>query len=288
MKVLPSAPSRHLLIFLFFQFMFFGSNAQENSRAIMDKMFSAIDKVETLKFTLKKAERINGELKYGEQDVKFNRLQKKIYTYIQKPNKGVELLWIAGQNNGHAYINPNGFPYVNVKLDPYGSNMRKGNHHTVFEVGFDYIGKIISFMSKKNPATFDAIFLYQGTIKFDNKDCYKIIVDYTPFKYISYKVLEGENITDIAYKYFISDYMILKKNPTLHSFNDVKPGQIIIIPNAYARKTVLYIDKETYLPIVQTMYDDVGLFEQYEFYNLQLNPKIPDEEFTKGYKGYRF
>jgi len=80
----------------------------------------------------------------------------------------------------------------------------------------------------------------------------------------------------------------LKKNKEIKNFGDVKPGQIIIIPNAYARKTVLYIDKNTYLPILQTMYDDIGLFEQYEFYNLQLNPKIAEEEFTKEYKGYHF
>jgi len=276
------------ILLIFLVLLYPNLKAQENSKTIIDKMFVAIDKIETLKFTLKKAERINGEMKYGEQDVKFNRLKKQIYTYIQKPNKGVELLWIAGKNNGHAYINPNGFPFINVKLDPYGSNMRKGNHHTVYEVGFDYISKIISFMRRKTMEDIDNIFLYQGIIKFDNKDCYKVIVDYTPFKYIKYTVLKGESVTDIAYKFFISDYMILKKNKEIKNFGDVKPGQIIIIPNAYARKTVLYIDKNTYLPILQTMYDDIGLFEQYEFYNLQLNPKIAEEEFTKEYKGYHF
>ena len=53
-------------------------------------------------------------------------------------------------------------------------------------------------------------------------------------------------------------------------------------------KLILYIDKATYLPRIIKVYDDKGLFESYEYHNLQLNPHIADEEFTKEYKGYKF
>ena len=34
--------------------------------------------------------------------------------------------------------------------------------------------------------------------------------------------------------------------------------------------------------------DDKGLFEQYDYHFLQVNPKIEDAEFTKTYKDYKF
>jgi hypothetical protein len=251
-------------------------------------MFASIEKVETLQFKLKKAERVNGELKYGEQDVKFNRSPRKIYTYIHKPNKGVELLFLEGHNQNKAFINPNGFPYINVNLDPYGSNMRKGNHHTVYEVGFDYIGSIMKKIHTETTRNYEEIFIYKGIVNFDNKECHQVIIDYKPFKYYEYTVKPGETLVDIAYRNHISDFMILEINPELKEYDDVKPGQKITIPNAYAPKTILFIDKTTHLPVVQKMYDEKGLYEQYEFFNLSLNKPLKQEEFKADYKEYNF
>ncbi|MBX9852526.1 MAG: DUF1571 domain-containing protein [Cytophagaceae bacterium] len=259
-----------------------------SSGEILNKMFAATDKVSTLKFKLKKLERVAGNLKAGEQDVKFNRNPKKIYTKVIFPNRGVEVLYLDGQNGNKAYVNPNGFPYVTVSLDPYSSSMRNNNHHTVHEVGFDYINSIVSYIAKKSDKDFEKIFQYTGDTVFSGRSCHKIVIDYTPYAYVDYTVKAGETVTSIAYKLFISDYMILQLNKNISDYEDVKEGQVIKVPNAYARKTILLIDKENFLPIVQKMYDEKGLFSQYEFHSLQLNPKIAEEEFTKEYKDYDF
>ena len=52
--------------------------------------------------------------------------------------------------------------------------------------------------------------------------------------------------------------------------------------------TVLYIDKQYFVPLVTRVYDDKGLFESYEYLNLKVNPEIPEEEFTRKYKDYHF
>lgn len=260
-----------------------------SSKQIIENMSSAIEGIVSLKFKLKKKERVDGELNYGEQEAKFNRKPKKIYTKIIAPNKGAEVLYIEGHNNNKAYVNPNSFPYVTLSLDPYGSTMRNNNHHTVHEVGFDYINGIISFIAQKSGNDFDKLFLYQGDTLFNNKECYKILIDYTPFAYVNYTVKQNETLKDIGYKLFVSDYMILELNEDdVDDYDDVEAGQEIKVPNAYARKTFLYIDKKTNLPLIQRMYDDKGLFAQYEFYNLQLNPAIAPAEFTKSYKDYNF
>jgi outer membrane lipoprotein-sorting protein len=82
--------------------------------------------------------------------------------------------------------------------------------------------------------------------------------------------------------------MVLENNPKLGSYNDVKAGDIIKVPNAYAKLTLLLIDKEYLLPVNNKIFDDKGLYETYEYHDLMVNPPIAPEEFTKTYKGYHF
>lgn len=278
-----------LLIYISLLNVSFEAFAQElSSKEILDRMFASIKKVHSLTFTLKKKERIGTVLNYGEQKVKFTTSPKRVYTEIIIPNKGVELIYVEGLNNNMGYLNPNGFPYINLNLSPYSGPLRKGNHHTLHEVGFQYISDIVSHIYDQAGSDFNRIFLTEGSIFFENKNCYKLIIDYIPFKYIPYTVLPNETVTDIGYKLFISDYMILQLNKNIKDYEDVKAGQIIMVPTAYAKKTVLYIDKITNMPVVQMMYDEKGLIAQYEFHNLVVNPKIDAAEFTPEYEGYHF
>lgn len=264
-------------------------NAQEiSSKVLIDKMLESVNNIKTLTYTLKKTERVKNELLKGEQNVKLELNPKKAYVYVQAPNKGVEVLWLEGLNNGHALINPNGFPYVNVNFSPHSTHLRKNNHHTLHELGFDYIAGIIKNIMVQSGAKVSEYFQYGGLVTFDNRTCHKIDIDYKPFKYVKYKVLKGEDLLTIANKYKISEYMILELNPTISSYYDVSENQVITIPESYARRTILFIDQENYLPLVQRIYDDKGLYEQYEFHSLKLNPEIDPKEFTKDFPGYKF
>jgi hypothetical protein len=42
------------------------------------------------------------------------------------------------------------------------------------------------------------------------------------------------------------------------------------------------------LPLSMKVNDDKGLFEEYNYYFLQVNPKFEEGEFTKTYKDYGF
>ncbi|MFN6944957.1 MAG: LysM peptidoglycan-binding domain-containing protein, partial [Cytophagaceae bacterium] len=206
---------------------------------------------------------------------------------IYAPNEGVELLYIHGENKNRALVNPNGFPYMNLNFDPYSSTLRKNNHHTLHEVGFDYINDIISNMVEKSGDDFNKYFKYLGDTIVNGRNCYKILIDYVDFAYYNYTIKAGENITDIAYRLHLSDYMILEIN-NLSDYTSAKAGTVIKLPNVYARKTYLCIDRINYMPILQEMHDEKGLFSKYEFLNLQINPVIAPEEFTSSYKDYKF
>ena len=266
----------------------FQGERKTDARQIIDNMYIAIDKIKSLSFTMRKIERIDNKYFKGEQQVRFSKNPKRIYTKVISPNEGVEVLYIEGKNKNAALVNPNAFPYINLSLDTYGSIMRNNNHHTIHEVGFDYIGDIISHIDEKSGSDFNGYFTYVGDTVFDGKPCYKVHIDYKPFDYTDYVIHAGENITSIAYKLHISDYMILQLNKNLSGYQDGKPGMTIRVPNAYSKQTFLYIDKKTFLPILQIMHDDKGLYEQYGFYNLQLNPVFGPDEFNKKNGAYNF
>ena len=254
-------------------------------KEILQNTIVSVAKIQTLKFHLKCNERFKGKLIAIESQVKMNAYPKKVYIYL----KGPELLWLEGKNNGNALVNPDGFPYMNLNLDPMGSIMRENQHHTIHEVGFEYFADIIKSSISITGEKFDDYFKCGGTLTWNSHECYLITAEYPDFKCNDYTVQKGETLVTIARKFKVSDYMLLEINSNeVNNYHDVKANQKIKVPNVYGSKMILYIDKELFIPRVIKVYDDKGLFESYEYHDLQLNTKIPDEEFTKGYKGYRF
>ncbi|MCE9540141.1 MAG: DUF1571 domain-containing protein, partial [Bacteroidetes bacterium] len=55
-----------------------------------------------------------------------------------------------------------------------------------------------------------------------------------------------------------------------------------------ASKVILFIDKKTFMPINIKIYDEEGLYEAYEFYNVIINKPFDQDEFSKNFKGYKF
>lgn len=281
----------HITFFVLAGFVFlllsFGFKKEDNvssNRELIDKIFEAVDNVKTLRFNLQCNERIKGRMTHYESKVKLQISPRKVYLSL----KGPEVLWVQGQNGGDALVNPGAFPYMNLNLDPYGSIMRKDQHHTIHEMGFEYLADILKDGMKRAGDKLDKYFVIVGEEKLNGKSCYKLAISFPEFAWGPYTVKKGENLTTIARKLKVSEYMVLMNNPKLSWFNDVKAGQIIMVPNAYGKLTILLIDKELLLPVSNKVFDDRGLFETYEYHDLEVNTTILPEEFTKDYKDYNF
>ncbi len=255
---------------------------------LFDKMMASIANVKTLKFRLVKNERMaNGKMAPGDQQVKMSTTPFKCYLKIAKPNAGAEVLYISGTNNNNALVNPNAFPYINLNLDPYGDILRTDQHHTIHELGFVYTGELLKDAHDRYKEKIDEFMKNEGIIKWDGRDVYKIVLDNKEYKYVDYTVLAGEDLIKIARKKKVGEYNLMEING-MKNFTSVKAGQVIKVPITYAKRIVVYIDKLTYLPIYQELYDTKGLMATYEYHNLVVNPVIAPEEFTKGYKDYGY
>lgn len=265
-------------------------NTDLPAKQLMLKMLAACDALKSAKFILKSKEKErNGTIQESEMFVKLQSFPtKKLYLYLIKPQTGVEVLWKRGESSNKVLINPNGFPYFNLKLGMHNSLLRSDSHHIVSEIGFDYLTTMTRHHIDKIGDSFFNYVSISDTLQWDNHTCYELTVDYAPFKYFYYTVKLNETITTIANKFHVNDYALLNQNPQISDYDDVKPGQVIRIPNFYNRKIVMYVHHENFLPLVQTIYDETGLLEKYEMTSFALNPAFHHEEFSSEYYQYGF
>ena len=254
---------------------------------IMHKMYDAIKQVKTLRYNLYASERIEDKYSVVNSMVKLNVAPFK--AYYKDLKKGIEALFVDGQESNEAIVNPNGFPYFNLHLDPKGKLMHKDQHQTLDRLGFNYLGNILYHSLAQFPDAYNKYVKYIGDTTWEGSPCYKVEIDFPLFHYYNYLVQEkDENPVTLAAKLYLNDYLVLSAN-RLSSYEDnFKAGQILSIPNAYAKSTILVIRKDINLPVYIKVYDEKGLLEEYGFTHLQINPVIEDAEFTENFTGYHF
>lgn len=282
---------KKISLYVFFGLMAINLQA-ETAKSILDNTIAAINtKYKGAKFTLRQTEKLigKGTLRVGEVYTKVNVNPLSIYAKVLiDPNKGTELLYVKGVNNGKLRVNP-GKLLPTLSLAPTSSLVTKDQHHTLLNSGFGFVGKIMTDAKKRAEAKgkFEDVFKYEGDVTYQNKNCYKIVATDPTFAYTTVTAQPNENMYSLGSRLLISEYHIMELNG-IKSFEENLSGKTVKVPTSYAKKTVLYIDKETNLPLFLEMSDDKGVFEKYEFLNLQLNPSFKADEFTEKFSEYGF
>ena len=249
-------------------------------------MVESAGELEGFTAEITKEERIDGKLVKQITAVKLIRKPYQLYLNQRYPKEGVEILCRAG--NDRALINPNSFPWFNLSLDPFGGLMRKEQHHTVYDSGFDLMSSILHReLARIGNDTVSHIF-YFGMIYWQGRPAYHIEMKNPDYHRTNYKVQLGEDLNSIAKKLNINEYAILALNKDVDFYDDVSPGQELQVPSSYAKRMVLYIDEGYRLPLVIKVYDDQGLYEQYAYKKFILNPTFAEDEFTSDYNEYGF
>jgi len=255
---------------------------------IAKKMFDSAADIHSLTYVITKQERVDGKLT---KQISFTKMQKdpyKVYLRQKFPNDGMEVLYVQDDNNNKALINPNGFPWLNLKLNPLDGIMRNDQHHTIFQSGFDHVVSILQFLCEKYQSEIDEMVVYNGIVEQQGRPSYSISFSNPYFQIIEYTVLKNETIEDIADKYKLSAYMILEHNSSIKEYDDVSEGQVILIPNDYSPKLHLAIDTIDLIPLKMEVIDENGLYELYEYSQVNINPVLSDKEFSSDNVSYGF
>lgn len=247
------------------------------------RMSAAIENLKTLRCTVKAQERAAGNINKARSIMKLTYNPVRIYI---KTHKDVEVLWLAGQNNGDAWVYPAAFPYVTLSLDPKGKLMRGNQHHTALQAGFGTISDLLRTTNLRQDNSFSRSFRYTGDTLLLGRTCHVLRSNYPQFRYVSYKAGKNETISSVAERFGCGEYRVIERNG-LSIGEKIPEGKVLQVPNAYGRRTTVCVDPRTFLPTMVQVDDDKGLFEKFEFADVIANQPIPLAEFSKDYKGYK-
>jgi hypothetical protein len=253
-------------------------------KLIMDMLDSA-KKVSYLRYSMKSVERVETGYATATTKVKLQIHPRK--SYLLNTDNKLEVLYNE-ELSTKAVVKPHVFPYFTMSLEPRGNLMRKNQHFTIMDIGFDFAAKTIAIALSKEKDQIAKHLTYAGKVEKNKMNCHLLIYENVDFGYHDYTVQHKETVSSIAGKLTVNDYMIRCKNKLYDDYGYLKEGLVIKIPTFYCKKAVFYVDEKTMLPISVSIYDEAGLFESYDFFSLEVNKPIPAAEFKKEFKGYGF
>jgi hypothetical protein len=245
----------------------------ESAVEIMEKSLSAMGAVKTMTYHFYASERMD-DGKYSKSDVEFKVIASPFHVYA-KANLPQSAQLIHDAANSPEVRVKKGFK---LTLAPTNKLLMKGVHNPITRAGFAQIKKILEMsMAQRKDENYADFVKLIGTVNYDGKDCYKIEISDPDYKIISYTVAANEKtVWQIGKKLAISEYKIKELNKI---GDEVVPGQKLKIPSSYAKKTTLYVDKKTYLPIYHKMEDEIGMYETYEFKELKIGVTFSNTDF---------
>lgn len=264
------------------------SSRSQLANDICRQTFEVTKSIETLVYQMRKEERIGRTMEVQVSSIKLNRNPYWVYMKQLSPKKGLEVLYKENENENKALVSPNGFPWMTLKMDPEGSTMLKNQHHTVKDAGYDLVISILEHLFDKYQYQLNDMLSLKSDVEFDNRSCHRIVFDNKHFYYKKYEVGPHEDMLDIAEKNKICSYLILNKNKKYDGYRDIEEGDQIEIPNDYSPRMELLIDKSRLIPLSIKVFDEHGLFENYQYTDVQVNPSLTDHDFSRENDDYGF
>ncbi|WP_317898606.1 DUF1571 domain-containing protein [Aurantibacillus circumpalustris] len=272
-----------LLLILFI--LSFRAKTEVKPAQILHQMYDSIKNIRTVRQKVKALERVGSKYNSAASNIKVQTHPKKIY--FINASKKLEILYDSEVSEHKAWVKPHTFPYLTLSLDPMGNLMRKNQHYTILELGYEFMGKAIALTINKDKDGL-ANFNYLGKATKNGYNCFLLEYENKNYTYTDYTVAEKETASSIAYRLCVNDYLLRNKNELLNDFGFLKHGKVLKVPTLYCKKAILYIDDKLYLPVAISLYDDQGLFENYEYTDIIINKPFDSKEFTRDYKDYRF
>lgn|GEM_PF-3581539 len=243
------------------------------AKDVLHNMHENIYTIAAHSYRLQLEERRTGNVYHrGEMLINVKNEPLNIRMEVIKPNKGAVVEYNAKEDKSGAYITPKKWmPAVKFRRDINGTLLRPG-HYSIDETSLGFIDNII----KQSEALFQKRGIYNkgvrywGSLHVEGVACHKIELMDHEYKIINYRIRKGDNLIKIARKQVVNPYKIKELNPEIKTYYDVSPGQIIRIPSSYAKRCIVYVDTQNYLPRRLEVFDEEGWFERYSFFDIKV------------------
>lgn len=256
---------------------------------LINKMFDRCSHVSTLSCEVHKKERYNGVYAEARSLVKMSTSPYAVYLKQLDGGSGAEVLYRESANNGKILVNPNGFPWFNLNLDPHSSIMRNKQHHIIHDIGFSKFNRVLDHLLNKYEHNAHELVRYIDNDVINDRPCHVVEIVNNYYHLMAYTPGPDETTHSISEKFKISEYRIVELNASVSGYGSVAAGTRLIIPNDYAPRIKLYIDQQRLIPMRFEVYDDDGLlYEAYQYDRVELNTLFKDNELTADFPDYGF
>lgn len=257
----------------------FGAQAQSDPHELIKATIAKARAVKSAAFMIENTERYDGKLRTGSQEVRYQQQPFQVRMTFIHPDPGATIMYDATVNAEKMVYDPQGFPYMKMELDPMGSLARNNNQHTIYEIGFDHIGRLIALV-------------------YDNRDQVSLLSNDTPAGIHrvqisskrrgigTYVVSKDESTRSISQKLQVSEYKLVELNDAIREYGSLKAGTALKVPEYYALETIIDIDESTYLPVKLTLSDELGLLSAYSISNVILDVDVLQAKMKKKAKPY--
>jgi hypothetical protein len=275
---------KKLNMLLFFVLYAMGALAQSEpgKLRIIGSMVDSIRRVKNASYHMKALERVDGKFLIAESNILLQ--MKPRWLYFRNDEKKLSVLYKEGENKNEAFVKAKQLLNATLSLDPYGSLMRKNQHYTIFDIGFEFLGSVMARALLSDKEQIDKNIEYLGKKNWSEYTCYVLKYEDPNFHFYDYFVKKGESVSALAIRFNVSDYVIRKKNNLSSYYGKIKVGSKIVIPSNYVKKVIMYIDEKTMLPVNVITFDEEGIYESYELTRLKINRKLSTEDFNQFYR----
>lgn len=239
---------------------------------ILEKMHSHLEGIDAHSYRLELLERrMGGEMHRGEMKIFAQEQPIKIQLEMLKPTEGAMIEYDANEK-GIAVVTPRKWlPAIKFRQDIHSKLLRPG-HYAIDETRLTYIDEIIRKTEGvfRQRGIYTQGLAYQGTNLINGKTSHCIAFEDDAYHIQTYTAKAEEKLLDLAKQKLIPPYKIRELNPFLKDYNDLPAGKALQLPSSYAKRTVLYVSAKSYLPNRLEVYDEKGLFERFDFYEVKI------------------
>jgi len=222
---------------------------------------------------------------------KWGRPFKLYYKKLNAPHRGREVLYADGWNDGKLKVSLHVWPMnLGVNINPHGDLAMADNKHPVDESSLIYFVGVVLDNFRRAEARGEATVEDRGQETILGRACHRVRI-VTSQSAISYTLLRGESLWDVAKRFEVAMAPLLHENSDLgwEVPGDAKTGQTLRIPRYYAARIDLWIDDALSLPLVAEIYDARGtMFERFEHHDLSINVGLGPLDFSPANPAYKF
>jgi hypothetical protein len=253
--------------------------AQSDPHELIQLAVANAKAVKSAAFKIENTERFDGELRTGLQEVRYQQQPFQVWMTFIYPDPGATIMYDATVNTEKMIYDPVGFPYMKLELDPLGAVARNNNQHTIYEIGFGHIGRLIEVLYQNSEHV-----TWSSGAGEENVKQISILSKRRGLGH--YIVGHGETTRSVAQKLKISEYKLVELNEAVKAYGSLKEGLAIVVPDYYALETILDIDMTSYLPVKVALSDELGLLAAYSLSDVILDVEVMQPSLKKKTKLY--